>query len=162
MLIQKLISAVDMFYHNRTVVCVSLEMIRRVFQRPIFPSTMSTDHPLGSGEKRRIEWEGTGGAQPRHTYSGQMLVIEDGCSTKPKLFSHFLKLRETSPDGTKTSLHYAHFKVCIAILCIDIYYITYLHIKVLFCIKYIYTSKLFKSRMVFNLYSLSGIGAIVW
>jgi len=69
-------------------------------------------HSTGTQEKQVIQWEGpAGGVKPRHSYTGQMLVIENGCSTKPSLFSHFFKRRETKEDGRKVSLHYAHFKV---------------------------------------------------
>ncbi|KAB7500662.1 hypothetical protein Anas_12044 [Armadillidium nasatum] len=43
------------------------------------------------------------------TYTGKMTVIENECSTKPKIFSHFYKERITQ-NGNLETLHYAHFK----------------------------------------------------
>lgn len=44
------------------------------------------------------------------TYTGKMTVVENECSTKPKIFSHFYKERITQ-NGNLETLHYAHFKV---------------------------------------------------
>ncbi|KAK7084379.1 hypothetical protein SK128_021956 [Halocaridina rubra] len=81
-----------------------------------FDSTIFSCHALdGGNELQQIEWD-TSGSQstnvgnPRRDYSGQTTVIENGCSVKPKLFSHFYKERNTMPNGDLVTLNYGHFK----------------------------------------------------
>lgn len=70
---------------------------------------------LPGGEKKsQIEWD-TGNnkevAQTSRVFSGEMTVVESGCSVKPKIFSHFIKERHTRTNGDLVTLHYAFFKV---------------------------------------------------
>ncbi|KAK3869339.1 hypothetical protein Pcinc_025344 [Petrolisthes cinctipes] len=43
-------------------------------------------------------------------YSGEATVSEQGCSVKPKVFSHFIKEKHTRNNGDLVTLHYAFFK----------------------------------------------------
>ena len=62
---------------------------------------MTSADPAGETEKRRIEWLNpnqqvghVGGSQlvQQRRYTGEMEVINQGCSAKPKVFGHFNKV----------------------------------------------------------------------
>lgn len=79
-----------------------------------FDSNILTCYALDGGEeKSTIEWDSTGKNNPgaaARVFSGEATVIENGCSVKPKLFSHFYKEKDSQPNGDMVTLHYAHFK----------------------------------------------------
>ena len=64
---------------------------------------------IGSGKIQQIQLQSQ---NPIPTaYTGILPVIEDGCSLKPKIFSHFSKEKMVKNNGDLTTLHYAMFKV---------------------------------------------------
>nr|XP_045582201.1 uncharacterized protein LOC123745576 isoform X1 [Procambarus clarkii] len=79
-----------------------------------FDSNILTCYAVDGGEEvQQIEWASQPNKQitaRSRVYSGETTVIEDGCSVKPKIFSHFLKEKHTRPNGDLVTLHYAHFK----------------------------------------------------
>lgn len=79
-----------------------------------FDSNIFTCIALDGGqEQQQIEWDTTENQQvsaANRNFNGQTTVIENGCSLKPKLFSHFMKERNTMPNGDLVTLHYGHFK----------------------------------------------------
>jgi len=51
----------------------------------------------GETEKRRIEWlppQASGHSQIQRRYTGELEVINQGCSSKPKIFGHFYKVAD--------------------------------------------------------------------
>ncbi|XP_069950110.1 uncharacterized protein [Cherax quadricarinatus] len=76
-----------------------------------FDSNILSCYAVDGGEEiKQIEWDSQQIAARSRVYSGETTVIEDGCSVKPKIFSHFLKEKHTRPNGDLVTLHYAHFK----------------------------------------------------
>ncbi|XP_047498175.1 uncharacterized protein LOC125045109 [Penaeus chinensis] len=79
-----------------------------------FDSNILTCFAVDGGEKKsRIEWdtsEHKDVSAAARVFSGETTVIENGCSVKPKIFSHFFKEKHNSPNGDMVTLHYAHFK----------------------------------------------------
>ncbi|KAG7174383.1 putative Zona pellucida-like domain-containing protein 4 [Homarus americanus] len=79
-----------------------------------FDSNILACYAVDGGEDiKQIEWDSSEHKQidaRSRVYSGETTVIEEGCSVKPKIFSHFLKEKHTRPNGDLVTLHYAHFK----------------------------------------------------
>ncbi|XP_050695206.1 uncharacterized protein LOC126985013 [Eriocheir sinensis] len=79
-----------------------------------FDSNILACFAVDGGEKKsQIEWDTSKNAevaQASRVYSGEMTVVESGCSVKPKIFSHFIKERHTRTNGDLVTLHYAFFK----------------------------------------------------
>ncbi|XP_063867533.1 uncharacterized protein LOC135104268 [Scylla paramamosain] len=79
-----------------------------------FDSNIVACFAVDGGEKKaQIEWDTSNNkevTQQARVFSGEMTVIEEGCSIKPKIFSHFIKEKHTRPNGDLVTLHYAFFK----------------------------------------------------
>lgn len=79
-----------------------------------FDSNILACFAVDGGEKKaQIDWDTSNNkevTQKARVYSGEMTVIESGCSIKPKIFSHFIKEKHTRTNGDLVTLHYAYFK----------------------------------------------------
>ncbi|XP_068241418.1 uncharacterized protein [Palaemon carinicauda] len=80
-----------------------------------FDSNIFACHALDGGqEQAQVQWDESGGAnqisEKRREFAGQATVIENGCSVKLSLFSHFKKERNTMPNGDLVTLNYVYFK----------------------------------------------------
>ncbi|KAK4295616.1 hypothetical protein Pmani_031831 [Petrolisthes manimaculis] len=84
----------------------------RLETRQLLATLEHSQHPGGT-EQHQIQWDTSinqqVGAKSR-VYSGEATVSEQGCSVKPKVFSHFIKEKHTRNNGDLVTLHYAYFK----------------------------------------------------